>query len=283
MLKAIPDSEIKALISLIQEEEEDSADRLKNELASIIRLNPERVETIVTHEFSANTPQFLLDLLEETRWEALEKMFMRLAMPGSAEVNLEEGLFLLSKFAYPSISLMDVSAPLDAMAQDMGDAVDANVSLEKVIDVFQDVVFGKNGFAGHELNNFSPDNVYLYSVLKNRRGTPVTMAAVYMLLGKRLGIQVTGVDFPGHYLVAFKAKNGALLVDPYNGGKIITEKECRDIVARRGMRWTPEFLRAADSARTISRAISNLIFIYNKLKDEKKNVYLKRYMELLQD
>lgn len=283
MLKAIPDSEIKALISLIQEEEEDNADRLKGELASIIRLNPERVESIVTHEFSANTPQFLLDLLEETRWEALEKMFMRLAMPANADVNLEEGLFLLSKFAYPAISLMDISAPLDAMAQDMETVVGDTDSLEKVIDVFHDVVFGKNGFAGHELNSFSPDNVYLYSVLKNRRGTPVTMAAVYMLLGRRLNVRITGVDFPGHYLVAFKAKNGALLVDPYNGGKIITEKECRDIVARRGMRWTPEFLRASDSAGTIARSISNLIFIYNKLKDEKKNVYLKRYMELLQD
>lgn len=283
MIKSIPDNEIKALITLIQEEEDDNADRLKSELASIMRLNPERVESIVTHDFSANTPQFLLDLLEQTRWEALEKMFQRLSATHGAELNLEEGLFLLSKFTYPSISLMDISAPLDAMSDDMGSAVNATASLEKVVDVFQDVVFGKNGFSGHDLASLSPDNVYLYSVLKNRRGTPVTLACLYLLLGKRLGVPVTGVDFPGHYLVAFKARNGSLLVDPYNGGRIITEKECRELVVRRGMRWNSEFLRVADSAHTLSRAISNLIFIYNRLKDEKKNVYLKRYMETLQD
>jgi len=283
MIKSIPDNEIKALISLIQEEEEDNVDRLKDELASIIRLNPERVESIVTHDFSANTPQFLLDLLEQTRWESLEKMFQRISSARGTELNLEEGLFLLSKFAYPSISLMDISAPLDAMADDMGEAIKDTASLEKVVDVFQDVVFGKNGFSGHDLASFSPDNIYLYSVLKNRRGTPVTLASLYLLLGKRLNVPVTGVDFPGHYLVAFKARNGSLMVDPFNGGRIITEKECRELVVRRGMRWNSEFLRVVDSTRTLSRTISNLIFIYNRLKDEKKNVYLKRYMEVLQD
>ena len=129
MIKSIPDNEIKALITLIQEEEDDNADRLKGELASIIRLNPERVESIVTHDFSANTPQFLLDLLEQTRWEALDKMFQRLSATHGSELNLEEGLFLLSKFAYPSISLMDISASLDAMADDMGEAVNSTASL----------------------------------------------------------------------------------------------------------------------------------------------------------
>ncbi|HOX23360.1 MAG TPA: transglutaminase-like domain-containing protein [Elusimicrobiales bacterium] len=283
MIKSLPDNEIKALITLIQEEEEDNAGRLKDELASIIRVNPERVESIVSHDFSANTPQFLLDLLEQTRWEALEKMFQRLISPRAGEVNLEEGLFLLSKFAYPAITLTDISAPLDALAEDMGEAVKDTSSLEKVVEIFRDVVFGKNGFSVHEPTNISPDNVYLYSVLRNRRGVPVTLACVYLLLGKRLGVPVHGVDFPGRFLVAFKARNGALLVDPSSEGVVITEKEARELVSRRGMRWSAENLRLVNSARTLARTVSNLIFIYNKLKDDKRNLYLKRYMELLQD
>ena len=56
-------------------------------------------------------------------------------------------------------------------------------------------VFGDLGFRGNRAHYDDPRNSYLNEVLDRRLGIPITLAVVYLELGKRLSFSLAGVNF----------------------------------------------------------------------------------------
>ena len=56
-------------------------------------------------------------------------------------------------------------------------------------------------------------NSFLNDVLDTRQGIPITLAILYIAVGRRLGLNVRGVSFPGHFLVRYESEDGVLFID----------------------------------------------------------------------
>ncbi|MCB2130349.1 MAG: transglutaminase family protein [Rhodobacteraceae bacterium] len=77
------------------------------------------------------------------------------------------------------------------------------------------------GYRGDSLEYFSPDNSLLNRVVETKLGIPISLAAIYVAVGRRLGITVHGVSFPGHFLIRIVEPDGTgTLVDPFSHKKI---------------------------------------------------------------
>lgn len=92
-----------------------------------------------------------------------------------------------------------------------------------------EVMFDELGFRGNSENYFAPANSYLPEVVATRRGLPITLALVYKYIGRELGLNVHGVNAPGHFLVAVETcegrQQGLMLIDPFYGGMLLTHAE----------------------------------------------------------
>jgi regulator of sirC expression with transglutaminase-like and TPR domain len=86
------------------------------------------------------------------------------------------------------------------------------------------VLFDEEGFRGGD-GAPSPADSYLPSVLERRRGLPITLSLVYKALGDRLGLDVRGINAPGHFLASVDAGSGRMLVDAHGGGRVLTRDE----------------------------------------------------------
>lgn len=67
----------------------------------------------------------------------------------------------------------------------------------------------------------NPLNSNLSYVIQEKRGLPISLACVYMLVGYRLGLQIEGCNFPGHFLARAYVDNEMILVDCFDGGKVL--------------------------------------------------------------
>src|SRR5690606_11578572 len=97
--------------------------------------------------------------------------------------------------------------------------------------IFTDHVYGALGFHGNTDDYYDPRNSYLNEVLQRRTGIPITLAVVLMALGRRVGILVEGVGFPGHFLVRIGGADGEL-VDPFSEGNVVERSELSQIAGR---------------------------------------------------
>jgi regulator of sirC expression with transglutaminase-like and TPR domain len=136
------------------------------------------------------------------------------------------------------------------------------------IDAFNEFVFRELGFAGNQGSYYDPRNSLLPYVIDERRGIPITLSVVYIELGRRAGLEVDGVGFPGHFVVRARADSArgteARLVDPFNR-RTISEDDCQELLdGLYGGQITlmREHLRAATNREILARILRNLKAVY---------------------
>lgn len=94
------------------------------------------------------------------------------------------------------------------------------------------VLFEEELFGGDHAMYCNPLSSYLPAVLETRRGIPITIALIYKAVAERVGLEVDGINLPGHFLVRVRDSRGWLLVDPFHGGQVLTVDEAYHLADR---------------------------------------------------
>ena len=117
----------------------------------------------------------------------------------------------------------------------------------------REYLFAENGFHGSRSDYYNRANSYLDRVLDDREGLPITLSILFMELAQRIGLDgVGGLPLPGHFMVAFKPKEGPeQIIDVFNGGKILSRTEAQERI----LEATGEGFRDADYRRATKREI----------------------------
>lgn len=123
------------------------------------------------------------------------------------------------------------------------------------------VLFEEEGFAGNMQRYYNALNSYIPAVLDTRRGVPITLALIYKVVGEWSGLEVQGINAPGHFLVRVRCDNAWMLVDPFFGGQVLTRDEAFDRLDRvLGQRLprTDDLLATATHQQWLARILGNL-------------------------
>ena len=80
-------------------------------------------------------------------------------------------------------------------------------------------LFKSGRFTGDSKQADALENYDLCSVIETRQGNPTSLACLFMLLGRRLGCQVEGCNYPGHFLARIYIEGTAHLIDCFHGGR----------------------------------------------------------------
>jgi regulator of sirC expression with transglutaminase-like and TPR domain len=95
-----------------------------------------------------------------------------------------------------------------------------------------EVLFVEEGFHGHDPGGFDTAFSYLPAVLETKRGLPITLALLYKSVADRLGLDVRGINAPGHFLLSVDSGRDRMIVDPYGGGRVLSRDEAFDRMER---------------------------------------------------
>lgn len=127
------------------------------------------------------------------------------------------------------------------------------------------LLFEEEGFSGDSESPHDPGNTELDLVLERRKGLPLTLGLLMIEVGKRAGLPLHGISFPGRFLVGLATAPRALLFDPFRGGRLVLPEECQgllDGITRPGLRLRPEFLAPCPPDRFVERMLTNLKHAY---------------------
>lgn len=120
------------------------------------------------------------------------------------------------------------------------------------------------GLRGNAEDYYDPRNSLLNEVLGRGLGIPITLALVYMEVGRRAGVPLDGVGFPGHFLLRHAHRPG-LLFDPFERGRLLTQEDCRGMLERLSggtLPFDPRLLKVAGPRHILIRMLNNLRRVY---------------------
>ena len=89
-------------------------------------------------------------------------------------------------------------------------------------------------------------------------------------LARRLGLRVVGIGLPGHFLVAAERDGASLLLDPFNGGEVVTTEDCERLVQESyggGVPFSEEQLAPVRKRQILTRMLNNLKRAYLGMDD----------------
>lgn len=197
---------------------------------------------------------------------SVRQRFAAAVAPGRGDIDLVEAALLV---AAEDLGESDVDGMIDKAGErltTLAESADAAVAPadggERIAGLVR--FLSRNcGFRGNQENYYDLDNSYLNVVLERRVGIPITLAIVYMEIGRCLGLEICGVGFPGHFLAAW---NGPprLLIDPFHGS-LLDEDDCAErlrAVTGPQARFDPALLAAVTHRQIIVRVLANLKLIH---------------------
>ena len=184
--------------------------------------------------------------------------------------DLARPALIIAKLECPSLNPEPYLERLDAMGAAARERLLASGCLQDVrrsdtvVDVLNEYLFDEEGFTGNRDRYDDPSNSFLNEVIERRTGIPITLAVVYMEVARRAGLQIDGVNFPGHFLMRFTP----LILDPFHRGARLSEHDCRRLLERHvgeEAAFDPALLEPATKTQVLTRMLLNLKRIYVRL------------------
>ncbi len=183
------------------------------------------------------------------------------------DISLAEAALLIAGHGYPDLNVAAYLARIEELAHMLRVRIAEDESVPGRIGALNQFLFGDLGFAANSEDYYDPRNSFLNEVLERRTGIPITLSVIYMELGRKIGLPLQGVSFPGHFLVKCAVPEGAVVLDPYSGGISLgfkdLQKRLRDVRGGEVSRAiVAELLVSASNKEIIVRLLRNLKAIY---------------------
>ena len=191
--------------------------------------------------------------------------FAELMRRDDEEIDLDRAAFLFAAVEYPELNVEFGIRELDSLADLLQPRLAGLESPEQVVHVVADFLHGELGFSGNPDAYYDPRNSYLNEVLERRLGIPISLSALYLEIGRRLGLPFEGVGMPGHFLVRYRHPVSPVLLDPFAGGTIVGEAECQARLQGLygpGVELRPNMLAAVGTRSIVFRMLNNLKGVY---------------------
>ncbi len=188
--------------------------------------------------------------------------FFALTQGPDAQIDLLRCALFIARDAYPELDVEGYVARVAAMAAALRPRCTGLTDLEQV-RLLNSYLFEEQGFRGSTQEQYyDPRNSYLNEVLERRLGIPITLALVYLAVGRQLGLDLEGVNFPGHFLVRCALPGEQLFIDPFMAGRLLEPHDLEELLCRvnRGQTMPLEerFLRVASPRQILARMLRNL-------------------------
>jgi len=188
---------------------------------------------------------------------------------------LFEAAVSLAQDEYPETDVQTVLGEVDQLLARVKRRLAADAPPIQRLRVLNRFFYEDLGFGGNLNNYYDPDNSFPSVLLRTRRGIPISLAVVWMELAQGLGLDVTGVGFPGHFLVKVMLPIGQAVIEPLTG-RSLSREELSEMLEpyrkRSGLVDAFEaplglYLQSATPREILARMLRNLKEIYKSQED----------------
>jgi regulator of sirC expression with transglutaminase-like and TPR domain len=202
------------------------------------------------------------------------------------ELDLLTGALLIATDAYPHLDWDEQRAELEALSAPLQRMKAARLPVRAQAQALADQLALRCGFRGNTEDYYDPRNSFLNDVLALRRGIPISLCVLYIEVARRAGVRATGVGFPGHFLVRLDDGENTLVIDPFNGGEVLTEPSLQELLRKTNYRqpFTREMLAPTPVRHVIARMLMNLRGVYAARADYPRLLLvIDRFLDLIPD
>lgn len=234
-----PPEKIGHLIEQLDADEYAIREAASQQLTELGNAAKPAVEAAQKHP-SAEVRYRIAVIQERMKIEPLRRLRQELAEFAArpdAELDVEQGMFLLSRILDEQVKKEDLARQLDEIALKVRgqlgkDTNPAKADPKLAVDALRHVLFTDCGFRGNEEDYTNPNNCSLAKILETKKGRPVFISHLMIAVARRLEIPIVGLPVTGMYIVKYDGSRAPagfpkedIFIHPYERGRILTRED----------------------------------------------------------
>ncbi len=280
--------ELNALISMLDEPDDSVFTEVKDRIYSFGNLALSELEVAWAD---------LKSPLARQRAESLIRLIQRdelyldlVSWKNFSGHDLLEGAYLAAKFHYPDISSKTIRNELMAIAGHIRMEINQSLTDLNKIRVFNHVLYRVHGFSGNRKYLNAPENMFLNKVLESRKGNPISLALIYLILGRMLELPVYGINLPHHFVLAFVQQKEEtrewmrsdvlFYINPFAEGTIFIADEISRYLNEIDIKQKERFYLPVKDTVVIHRLLKDMQISFNKDGQKGRADELERYLDI---
>ncbi|MCB0463689.1 MAG: transglutaminase family protein [Flavobacteriaceae bacterium] len=270
-MKTLDDSSIKALISLL----EDPNEQVYNEIhQTILALGEDGIVPLQNAFANSADPlqkERIVAILDGLKLNKLE-----------ADLNywnefnytdLLDALYKITAYGYPNFDKKEVAETLNKIQATIREQIDIN-DPKGVIDIMNQVILYDFGFNGNIRNYSGINNSFINKIVENKRSNPIGLSIIYLIMAERLDIPLVGINSPGHFIIGYAndyfsyedVEDGTIIdnisffIDPFNNGQKIEVDDYDKWLLEVPYKLEDKKYLPATNKAIVKRVMNNLIY-----------------------
>jgi len=276
-------SEIESLIYLLEDPDPEVQSGVKDRFKELGEHAVPLLDQYKAESIRDSERQSINEIIHNITYGTLLEDFSALLESGiHGRKALEEALFILARFGNPTLRASVYKDKLNDLARQIGSDIAYTPSLNEKMRILLQFVFRELRFRGDSKNYHDPENAFLDRVIDRRKGLPIMLSVVVMGIARRLNLPFYGANMPIHFMLVYQTHNQNILIDPFDGGTIVTYDQCYYFLKKNGVEPRAQHLERANEADILARCIRNLMHSYAKNQQENKVTGLKELLSLLE-
>jgi regulator of sirC expression with transglutaminase-like and TPR domain len=193
------------------------------------------------------------------------RRFEEIAGRPDSLVDLVEGSLVIALEENASLDLDRHLREVEAWSNAVRERLQGSRDVERVVDTINRLLFDEEGFHGENDDYYDPRSAPLSEAMERHAGLPITLSVLYIELSRRIGAEATGVALPGRFLVKFSGAFGVIVVDPFDGGRVLSKQELQKILDGMfggGVQLREHHLRSFSPREILARELAQLKAAY---------------------
>ncbi|HNW76693.1 MAG TPA: transglutaminase-like domain-containing protein [Bacteroidales bacterium] len=282
--------QLKAMISLMDEPDEETYLKIRHKVYAFGKEALPFLEKAMEETFSELMHQRITGIMQSIRQESLYSDLREWVRLGSSD--LLNGHLLVTRSQYPDLDETSIIQRIEQMRMSMWLELNDNLTPMDNVRVINHILFDVNLFEGNKIHLNAPQNQYLNTLLETRRGSPLSLGMLYLVLTSKLNLPIYGVNLPQHFILT--CLNGPatehtteddvlFYINPFNKGAVFTRREIDLFLRQVNIQPENSFFLPCSNIDIIERLLNVLIYTYNQLGYPEKIMDLQLLLRALQE
>ncbi|WP_235114517.1 transglutaminase-like domain-containing protein [Cyclobacterium qasimii] len=273
------DKELNALVSLLDDGDQEVKEHVRDKILSLGNKIIPFLENKWEGSFNPELQKEIEEIVHDMQFNLLMERLTD--WTNSEEKELLEGLWIINTYLYPELEFEQLNGLMQQIYFDVWTNFKNELSVYDKIKLINNVMFNDLKFSANTKNFHSPANSMIKTVLETKKGNPISLCSVYLLVAKKLGLPVYGVNLPNLFVLTYKSGKFKFYINAFNKGLIFTKQDINNYLDHLKLDPKPEYYEPCENIEIIRRVIRNLIYSFEKIGDLDKSKEVSQLLKIV--
>lgn len=279
-MSELSSSQLDALISLLDDPDVEVKNHVRDKLLSLGAEVIPVLEQKWENSFDPILQKEIEELVHELQFDLLKYRLEE--WKNSEDRDLLTGLWLINTYQYPDLDFDKLNADMHQIYFEVWTAFKNDLAPYDQVRIINHALFNQLRFSANTKNFHSPGNSMLSTVLDTKKGNPITLCSIYLLVAQKLGLPIYGVNLPNLFVLTYKSADVTFYINAFNKGLIFLRNDISNYLEHLKIEPQDNFFEPCSHLEIILRSLRNLAHAFEKLGEASKVEEVKVLIRILE-